>query len=126
MTFVLAELEGRYYGGGVLELTPNEFKDMSIPYYENSSDEQFNTMDQLLQNDTDINEILSFTNSILIPPLDISRLEEIRIKLFNRRIKNTVKEQDVDIEIFDLKPIPIKKSPINVLVRLVSLVRVVM
>jgi hypothetical protein len=126
LTFVLAELEGRYYGGGVLELTPNEFKDMSIPYYENSSDEQFNTMDQLLQNDTDINEILSFTNSILIPPLDISRLEEIRIKLFNRRIKNTVKEQDVDIEIFDLKPIPIKKSPINVLVRLVSLVRVVM
>jgi hypothetical protein len=126
LTFVLAELEGRYYGGGVLELTPNEFKDMSIPYYENSSDEQFNTVDQLLQNDTDINEILSFTNSILIPPLDISRLEEIRIKLFNRRIKNTVKEQDVDIEIFDLKPIPIKKSPINVLVRLVSLVRVVM
>jgi adenine-specific DNA-methyltransferase len=116
LTFVLAELEGRFYGGGVLELTPNEFKDISIPYCENISDEQFNTLDQLLRDDADIQDILFFTNSILIPNLDISRLEEIRVKLFNRRIKNTITEQDVDIEVFPLEQLPIKENELNVLV----------
>lgn len=31
-TLAIAELSGRYYGGGVLEITPNEFKGMAIPY----------------------------------------------------------------------------------------------
>jgi len=30
LTLVLAELEGRYYGGGVLELTPKEFASLYI------------------------------------------------------------------------------------------------
>lgn len=29
-----AELEGRFYGGGVLELTPNEFRSVRVPYVE--------------------------------------------------------------------------------------------
>lgn len=116
LTFVLAELEGRFYGGGVLELTPNEFKDMSIPYCDNISDEQFNTLDEMLRNDVDIKDILSFTNSILIPHLNTSKLEDIRIKLFNRRIKNTDKELKVEGDIFDLKKISIKDRKVNVLV----------
>ncbi|MEZ5147292.1 MAG: hypothetical protein R2759_09470 [Bacteroidales bacterium] len=31
-TLTFAEIDGRYYGGGVLELTPNEFKNLPIPY----------------------------------------------------------------------------------------------
>jgi adenine-specific DNA-methyltransferase len=115
LTFVLAELEGRFYGGGVLELTPNEFKEMSIPYCENISDEQFNILDQMLRNDVDIQDILSFTNSILIPHLNTSKLEEIRVKLFNRRIKKTTKEQDIDLEIFPLEQNKIKEETQNVL-----------
>jgi adenine-specific DNA-methyltransferase len=93
LTFVLAELEGRFYGGGVLELTPNEFKDMSIPYCENISEKQFNNLDEMLRNGEDIQDILSFTNSILIPHLNTSRLEKIRVKLFNRRIKKSVSNE---------------------------------
>ena len=116
LTFVLAELEGRFYGGGVLELTPNEFKEMSIPYNENISDEQFNTLDQMLRNDIDIQDILSFTNSILIPNLNTSKLEEIRVKLFNRRIKKATKEQDIDLDMFNLEQNQIKEEIQNVLV----------
>ncbi|HHQ4746911.1 TPA: hypothetical protein ACSQX0_003786, partial [Vibrio cholerae] len=32
LTLLFSELNGRYYGGGVLELTPNEFKGLPIPY----------------------------------------------------------------------------------------------
>lgn len=116
LTFVLAELEGRFYGGGVLELTPNEFKEMSIPYKENISDEQFNTLDQMLRNDSDIQDILSFTNSILIPHLNTSKLEEIRVKLFNRRIKKATKDQVIDLDIFTLEHNQIKDRLQNVLV----------
>jgi len=34
LTLLLSELEGRYYGGGVLELIPSEFKKLPIPYNE--------------------------------------------------------------------------------------------
>lgn len=34
LTLIFSELNGRYYGGGVLELTPNEFKNLPIPYLE--------------------------------------------------------------------------------------------
>lgn len=94
LTFVLAELEGRFYGGGVLELTPNEFKELSIPYNGKITDEQFNTLDQMLRDDIDIEDILSYTNSILIPDLDTLRLEKIRIKLVNRRLKKSDSNQN--------------------------------
>ena len=32
LTLIFAELSGRFYGGGVLELTPTEFKGLPIPY----------------------------------------------------------------------------------------------
>jgi hypothetical protein len=31
LTLVFSEINGRFYGGGVLELTPNEFKKLPIP-----------------------------------------------------------------------------------------------
>ncbi|ECC1758319.1 SAM-dependent DNA methyltransferase, partial [Salmonella enterica subsp. arizonae] len=37
LTLCFAELYGRYYGGGVLELVPNEFRRLPIPYKEISS-----------------------------------------------------------------------------------------
>jgi len=102
LTFVLAELEGRFYGGGVLELTPNEFKSLSIPYCDNITDEQFNSLDQMLRDGIDIEDILSFTNSILIPDLDTTRLEQIRAKLVNRRLKKS-ESNDSTVAIIDQK-----------------------
>lgn len=89
LTFVLAELEGRFYGGGVLELTPNEFKNLAIPYSNKITDEQFNKLDTMFRNKTDIEDILNYTDSILLPNVDVSRLRRIRTRLMNRRMKKT-------------------------------------
>ncbi|MFB9080225.1 Eco57I restriction-modification methylase domain-containing protein [Flavobacterium procerum] len=90
LTFVLAELEGRFYGGGVLELTPNEFKNLSIPYYPNITTKQFDKLDLLIRKGEPINKILDYTDNILFrnSEVDIERLRKIRLKLVNRRIKN--------------------------------------
>ncbi len=34
MTLLFAEIDGRFYGGGVLEVTPNEFKNLPLVYVE--------------------------------------------------------------------------------------------
>ncbi|MEM9001054.1 MAG: N-6 DNA methylase [Bacteroidota bacterium] len=95
LTFVLAELEGRFYGGGVLELTPNEFKYLSIPYSENIKNEDFEILDNMLRANTDIEVILKFTNSILLPNNVVSKLEDLRKKLVSRRLKNKERKDEV-------------------------------
>jgi adenine-specific DNA-methyltransferase len=89
LTFVLAELEGRFYGGGVLELTPNEFKNLSIPYSQNITLNQFSNLDLMIRNGVPINNILDYTDDILFNniEIDIVRLGEMRLQLVNRRIK---------------------------------------
>ncbi|SNB61990.1 MULTISPECIES: Eco57I restriction-modification methylase domain-containing protein [unclassified Agrobacterium] len=42
MTMLFAEIDGRFYGGGVLELSPTEFRGLPIVYHE-PSDEEFAT-----------------------------------------------------------------------------------
>jgi adenine-specific DNA-methyltransferase len=89
-TLAFAELEGRYYGGGVLELTPNEFRVLPIPM---SSIQDFNSYKMLFSNKKDIDEVLSkFNYQILNSSLnlnreEINRIETIRIKLINKRLR---------------------------------------
>lgn len=109
LTFVLSELEGRFYGGGVLELTPNEFKNLSIPYGEEITDYQFEILDQMLRSNVSIEEILNFTNSILLPNVNVERLENIRKKLVLRRLK---KEAEIKEE-KELKPEVINEKVIT-------------
>ncbi len=90
VTMVLAELEGRFYGGGVLELIPTEFKDLLIPYSENINQAQFNNLELLFNDGADLNEILDYTDPILMPDIEKERILElrnIRQILFNRRTK---------------------------------------
>lgn len=89
LTFILAELEGRFYGGGVLELTPVEFKNLSIPYSTAITDKQFAELDRMLRVNIPINNILDYTDNILFKDIDINieELRSIRMRLVNRRIK---------------------------------------
>jgi len=88
LTLVFAELEGRYYGGGVLELTPNEFRELPIPYvecedfikYEMHFDEKESIEDILMRYNYQIlNDALGLNQD------DIERIEAIRIKLIKKR-----------------------------------------
>ncbi len=93
LTFILAELEGRYYGGGVLELTPNEYKYLAIPYYKDLPDYHLLRLENLFKNKSDIKTILNYTNRIILRQVmglsdfEIERLGDIYEKLVNRRLK---------------------------------------
>jgi len=94
LTFIYAELEGRYYGGSVLELTPNEFKNLTIPYISNVKKSQINKLEQLMRSRAKPNELLGFTDrAILIDgygltEADVKRLRSIYVSLVQRRLKN--------------------------------------
>lgn len=92
LTLMFVELLGRSYGGGVLELTPNEFKALPIPYLD-INDEQFRQLDNMLKSSDDIEPILEYTDYILLikglglSEIKVSEIRKIRQKLLMERIK---------------------------------------
>ncbi|MCX2485072.1 Eco57I restriction-modification methylase domain-containing protein [Pedobacter sp. MR2016-24] len=91
LTMCLAELEGRYYGGGVLELTPNEFKSLSVPYKE-ITDQQFKELNLLIEANAELHVILDYTDPIVLdnqPRSVVDLLRESRRKLSSRRLKSS-------------------------------------
>lgn len=92
LTLLLSELDGRYYGGGVLELTPSEFKKLPIPYIQ-INDIEFDDFTQRFENKINIEDILlqndfRILNSTLgINDTEMKRLTEIRNKLKKKRLR---------------------------------------
>lgn len=92
LTLLFSEIEGRYYGGGVLELVPSEFKKLPIPYA-NIDNFQFQTFATNFQNKTNIDQILNQNDlGILHPTLglnmeDLKKLKSIRKKLIAKRMR---------------------------------------
>lgn len=90
LTLTFAELEGRYYGGGVLELTPNEFRTLPVPY---TICRDFDEYKNIFENKQSIKNILDQYNyQILNTTLglnneEINQIEVIRQKLINKRQK---------------------------------------
>ncbi len=93
LTLTFAELNGRYYGGGVLELTPQEFKKLPVPYVE-ISNESFNQFRQSFEKKLIIEDVLEgYDSHILNSTLglcteDIMKVQSIRKKLVVKRFKN--------------------------------------
>lgn len=95
LTLVLSELEGRYYGGGVLELIPSEFKKLPIPYV-NINVEEFENFTKEFENKNNIEEILLKNDQKILKHVlnlsdkEISKIQNIRKKLVDKRLrKNT-------------------------------------
>ncbi|MBK9013351.1 MAG: N-6 DNA methylase [Saprospiraceae bacterium] len=93
VTLAFAELYGRYYGGGVLELTPNEFKKLPVPYF-NVTGSNFNSYVSDFKDKTSIKEVCKRNDRIILKSSDknldddsIAKLYNIREKLYFRRIK---------------------------------------
>ena len=90
ITFIYSELLGRRYGGGVLELTPNEFRNIPILYQECDSkgykkfckNTNFNVIN---------NEILYpdwLVKKLNLSKYEITQLKSIHNKLLSARITN--------------------------------------
>lgn len=94
LTLAFAEIEGRYYGGGVLELTPSEFKKLPLPYIDISSSD-FQSFRNFFENKSQIEDVLShFDYSILNLSLglnneEIENVQAIRGKLIAKRFRRS-------------------------------------
>ncbi|MFI1743200.1 Eco57I restriction-modification methylase domain-containing protein [Thalassobellus sediminis] len=92
LTLLLSELDGRYYGGGVLELIPSEFKKLPIPYVE-INQIQFEKFTTDFANKSNIEQILNqndfnILNSTLgINNENLQKLTIIRNKLKKKRLR---------------------------------------
>ena len=102
LTFILAELEGRFYGGGVLELTPNEFKNLSLPYLTKVHNSQIQHLDTLLKEKSTTETFLDYTDQLLLiehlglSTNEVKYLRKIHRKLVMRRLKQSIREDNID------------------------------
>lgn len=98
LTIIFAELEGRYYGGGVLELTPNEFKKLPVPYVEMDSG-KFHEFVKRFEADTEKDVLLYENDRGVLHSIyginlkQIAKLSSIRKKLMNRRMRINQKKK---------------------------------
>ena len=92
LTLTFAEIEGRYYGGGVLELTPSEFRKLPVPYI-NIDKLYFNKYVKDFENKVNIEQILGIYDSIILGEYlglsieEIEFLHSTRQKLITKRMR---------------------------------------
>lgn len=88
LTLAQCEFVGRYYAGGVSELTPNEFRTITVPYRQ-IQHEDIDTLKNMFSDCRTLDEIVKLVNSktlsIDLLPSDIAQLNTIRKKLIGRR-----------------------------------------
>lgn len=86
LTLTFAELNGRYYGGGVLELTPSEFKGLPVPNVPITA-RDFNTYTRNFENKNEILDVLNANDfHILNRSLDLSVEEIVRVKSICKKL----------------------------------------
>lgn len=86
LSLVFSEITGRYYGGGVLELTPSEFKKIPIPNIQ-VSDQDFLAFTNDFEAKTSIHDILLQNDfPILNESLGLNREEILRVQRIYQRL----------------------------------------
>lgn len=94
LSLAFTEICGRSHGGGVLELMPNEVESVIIPYDIGHSS-LLSDIDDKIRDKKDIQEILKFTNNIILKETLGFTDDEIKIadsiwkKLSNRRLNRS-------------------------------------
>lgn len=92
LTLTFAELYGRYYGGGVLELTPSEFKKLPIPFVDINPLE-FANYTRDFENKENIGEVLASNDfrilnmSLELTDEEVGRIKSIYQKLIDKRFR---------------------------------------
>lgn len=89
LTLTQCEFYGRYYAGGVCELTPSEFKRLSVPYRKIDKKDILQ-LSKMFQEHDECDNIIAFVNSRTIEMdlehKQILQLDEMRRKLLKRRL----------------------------------------
>jgi adenine-specific DNA-methyltransferase len=86
LTLLFAELHGRYYGGGVLELTPLEFKSLPLPYV-NTEKSDFRRFADQFASKEDIMSVLSRNNQVILKKvLNLDQTDIDRLMMLHRHV----------------------------------------
>lgn len=98
LTCLCAEMEGRHYGGGVLELVPSEIERLLIPVI-NFGKRELKSADTRFRNSPDDSDFLQSQDSVVLGKLGISSadqqmLHSAWIKLRDRRHRIQSDEQE--------------------------------
>lgn len=89
LTITLCEYNGRFYGGGVGELVPSEFKSLCLPY-KRVDKQKVQKLDSMLRTNKPIEKVMEFVDSVVLNDLtenDLELLKKIRMKYLMRRLK---------------------------------------
>ena len=103
LSFAFAEILGRNFGGGVLELMPSEVEGIYLPYREANA-ELFDKVDQMVREKKTADEILDFTDKELLQKgMGFSEKEtkmarDIWHKLMGRRLNRETLEKSTSGE----------------------------
>lgn len=88
LTLLFAEIDGRFYGGGVLELTPSEFKGLPIVYREPTAEDLINLEKAYLDEKTEKGRLAFFGDQWLKEELRLTTLEMNILKNTLSTLKN--------------------------------------
>ena len=89
LTLALCEYEGRFYGGGVGELVPTEFKLLVIPY-KIIEEEKINKLDKMFRDKSEVSAIIDYVDSIVLTDVseeELQLLQNIRKRYLYRRLR---------------------------------------
>lgn len=88
LTLALCEYNGRFYGGGVGELVPSEFKNINIPYRDIERKKVLK-LDEMFRENAAYSEIIDFVDNevLILPDNQLGVLKQIRNKYLMRRLK---------------------------------------
>lgn len=86
LTMILSELNGRFYGGGVLELVPSEVKNLYIPIIEdfNFDIEEIN---RLVKNG-DVENVIKHNGELILTTLGFSKEDNTKLMSIWNKLKN--------------------------------------
>jgi adenine-specific DNA methylase len=92
LTFLCAELGGRHYGGGVLELVPSEIERLLVPLQRVHA-QTFARVDAMLRSHASLDELLVVTDPLILgqglglTPQEILTLQAAHRRLLKRRLR---------------------------------------
>ncbi|STC69260.1 Modification methylase Eco57IB [Corynebacterium pilosum] len=92
LTLLSAEIEGRSFGGGVLELVPSEISSLSIPVTPGAG-KSIDHLDKISRTAGTEDDLVEATDALMpewLPEMDFKHMElihEARLSLLNRRLE---------------------------------------
>ena len=118
LSFAFAEILGRNFGGGVLELMPSEVEGVYLPYREENAN-LFEQVDQMVREKKTADEILDFTDKELLQKgMGFSETEtkmarSIWYKLMGRRLNRETLEKAAPEEKGEIKKAVARVKQLN-------------